>query len=117
MAQAQRQVGQFEKSEQIVREIVEKDEKLETPDAWLLLASLLREEKKSFEAHELLNRVRRMPSSENQKLVTARVAETIGELELANQLFPRLVQQFPESLLARRELASFYCGKKWIRWH
>ncbi len=112
LAQAQRQLGQFEKSEQLVRELVEKDEKLELPDAWLLLASLLREEKKSFEAHELLNRVRRLPPSENQKLASARVAETIGELDLANQMFPQLIQEYPESLLARRELASFYLRQK-----
>lgn len=112
LAQAQRQVDQLDKAEQLVRELVEKDDKLELPDAWLLFASLLREEKKSFEAHELLNRVRRLPASEKQQLVSARVAETIGEMELANQLFPQMVQKFPDSLVARRELASFYLRQK-----
>lgn len=112
LAQAQRQVGQFEKSEELARMIIDQDDKLEMSEAWLLLASLLREEKKSFEAHELLNRVRRLPASETQQLISARVAETIGEMELANQLFPQLVQQHPDSLLSRRELASFYLRQK-----
>lgn len=112
LAQAQRQVGQIEKSVELVRAVVDKDDKLEMAEAWLLLANLLREEKKSFEAHELLNRVRRMPVSEKQQLISARVAETIGEMELANQLFPQLVQQHSESLMARRELASFYLRQK-----
>jgi Tfp pilus assembly protein PilF len=112
LAQAQRQVGQLDKSEELVRAVVEKDDKLEMAEAWLLLANLLREQKKSFEAHELLNRVRRMPASEKQLLVSARVAETIGEMDLANQLFPQLVQKYPDSLMSRRELASFYLRQK-----
>jgi predicted Zn-dependent protease len=112
LAQALRQIGQFQKSAELVQAIVEKDDKVENADAWLLLASLLREEKKTFEAHELLNRVRKLPESESQQLVAARVAETIGELELAGQLFPQLVQQYPDSLLARRELASYYLRQK-----
>ena len=112
LAQAQRQLGQLESSEATVRAMVDRDSKLEIPDAWFLLANILREEKKAFESHELLDRVRRLPQSEMQQILAARVAETIGELETALQMFPQLVQQYPESIVARRELASFYMRQK-----
>ncbi len=112
LAQAQRQLGQLEKSEETVRAIVDKDDKLEVADAWFLLSNLLRDEKKTFEARDLLDRVRRLPPSETQRILAARVAETIGELDTASQLYPELVQQHPESLVARRELASFYMRQR-----
>ncbi|MGC4006112.1 MAG: hypothetical protein QM811_24530 [Pirellulales bacterium] len=111
-AQALRQVGKADESERLLYELIADDQKIERPEAWMALLSVLRDQKKENEARQLLNRLRNLPESETQCLVVARAAETLEDAALAQQSYAKAVQRDPQALRPRRELAGYYIRAK-----